>query len=299
MRIRRFVVMVTCVAAALSVEIPGAWAADGPGGSGGGSLGPSTIGANADANGGSSGTDPIAYTSSAPNPAPSTYSSYVWVDVGADLLMTCVNGQPVQGNGPPGPNGPGTGQSLGPPGAAGFPDLWELVGPSQAVVATRDVCPGTAAPAVAAPPPPPTPAEVWAATPLPGPHFHFNPSTLGLTQLPTWFWLTGVGGGVDASVAIRGYTVTTTAHPAAYYWTFGDGGSSIGAAPGSEEAPSAVHNYVTKGSYQVAVTVGWVGQFTFAGNGVPPETVQLGTVDGPTSVASYGVQEIRSVGVQG
>ncbi len=163
-----------------------------------------------------------------------------------------------------------------------------------------DVCPnlGNAA-APPPPPPPPTPAEVWAATPLPTPHFNFNPSTLGLTQLPTWFWLTGVGGPVRATVTIRGYTVVTTAHPIAYYWYFGDGGSATGNSPGTEGQPSATHTFVTKGGYTVEVIIGWSGQYTFAGNGEPAETVALGTVDGATAAVPYGVQEVRSVEVAG
>ena len=122
---------------------------------------------------------------------------------------------------------------------------------------------------------------------------------MGLTQLPTWFWLTGVGGQVTVTVTIRGYTVVTTAHPVAYYWYFGDGGSATGDTAGTEAQPSATHTYVTKGGYTVEVIIGWSGQYTFAGNGGPAETVALGTVDGPTAAAAYGVQEVRSVEVAG
>jgi PKD repeat protein len=138
---------------------------------------------------------------------------------------------------------------------------------------------------------------VWAATLLPTATINFNPGTLGLTQLPTWYWVTGVGGGIQATVNIRGYQVVTTASPVAYYWQFGDGGGAAGSAPGSEAAPSATHTYTTKGRYTVQVIVGWNGSYTFTGYGIPAQTVQLGTVDGPTDTAAYGVQEIRSVGV--
>ena len=39
------------------------------------------------------------------------------------------------------------------------------------------------------------------------------------------------------------------------------------------------------------------GQYTFVGDGVPAETVELGIVDGPAANAPYAVQEVRSVGV--
>jgi hypothetical protein len=136
-------------------------------------------------------------------------------------------------------------------------------------------------------------------TPLPTPQFHFNPGKVGLTQLPTWFWLTGAGGQVSAKVTIRGYQVVTAARPVAYYWRFGDGGSAIGTSEGTEANPSVTHTYVTKGAYTVEVIIGWGGQYTFNGNGVGPETVMLGTVDGPASNAPYAVQEVRSVEVEG
>lgn len=300
MNSRKILIVVAVAAAGVFLMAPPSWAADGPGGSGSGSLGPGGIGAGAGVPGGGNGPAPVSYTPPPPNAPPSIQSGYVWTNVGSDLLMTCTNGQPTAIPPPVGPNGPGTGMSLGPPGAAGFPDLYELVGPTGNVIATKDVCPATAAvPAPPPPPPPPTPAEVWAATALPMSTIEFDPSTLGLTQLPTWFWLTGVTGQVTATATIRGYTVITTAHPADYYWYFGDGAGVTGTSAGSQAAPSVTHTYVTKARYTVKVIVGWSGQYTFAGNGVAAQTVQLGTVDGPATAAGYGVQEVRSVGVAG
>lgn len=294
-------VAAAAAAAAVSLTAPPAWAADGPGGSGSGSLGPGGIGAGAGVPGSGNGPAPVSYTPPPPNAPPSTQSGYIWTNLGSDLLMTCTNGQPTAIPPPVGPNGPGTGMSLGPPGAAGFPDLYELVGPTGNVIATKDVCPGAAlAPTPPPPPPPPpTPAEVWAATPLPIPTVNFDPSTLGVTQLPTWFWLSGATGQVTATVTIRGYTVATTAHSVDYYWSFGDGAGATSASPGTQAAPSVTHTYVTKARYTVKVVVGWSGQYTFTGNGVGAQTVPLGTVDGPADTAGYGVQEVRSVGVAG
>jgi PKD repeat protein len=110
-------------------------------------------------------------------------------------------------------------------------------------------------------------------------------------------WFTGTSGPVTATVKIRGYTVTTMAHPVAAYWWFGDGGTGQGAVGGSESQPSATHTYGNVGHYVVTLIVAWSGQYTFVGNGVPAETVQLGAVDGPATNAPYSVQEVRSVGV--
>lgn len=295
---------VVATAMVLSVVFaPVAFAASPPG-DGSGSLGPGGVGAVTGVPGGdAAGPNPVSYTSPTPNPAPSNNSGYTWVLVGSDLLFTCTNGQPTPAK-LVGPNGPGTGMSLGPPNFPGLASLYVLEGPGGVTVPgvpARDVCPTSATPAVIppSPPPPPTPAEVWAQTPLPTPAVNFDPSTLGLTQLPTWFWLTGLGGQVTATVAIRGYTVVTTAHPADYYWYFGDGAAATSASPGSQAAPSVTHTYVTKARYTVKVMIGWSGQYTFTGNGVAAQTVQLGTVDGPADTASYKVQEVRSVGVAG
>ena len=267
-----------------------AWGAPGPG-TGSGSIGPGSIGAVAGAPGGPGGDEPVSFTPSPANAPPSTQSGYTWIDDGADLYMTCTNGVPT-------PAGTPDGTSLGPPGTPNIPELYSLIGPNGQAIATKDVCPGTLAAIVPPPPPaPPAPAEVWAATRLPTPIFDFNPPRVGLTQLATWFWLTGIGGQVTATVTIRGYTVVTTAYPADYYWHFGDGTGTTSASPGNQNSPSATHTYTTKGSYPVEMTIGWTARYTFTGNGVAAQTVQLGTIDGPAKGANYGVQEVRSVGV--
>lgn len=145
------------------------------------------------------------------------------------------------------------------------------------------------------PPPPPSPAEVLADTPFPQARVETNPSTLGLTQLPTWFSVAGVGGQISATVTIRGYTVVTTADPVSFAWFFGDGGSATGSGAGSATVPSVTHTYKEKGRYEVTVQVSWAGRYSFQGNGVGPETVPLGTVEGPVEAETYGVQEVRSV----
>lgn len=299
----RLVIAATLVALVICLaNVSAAWAA-GPGqggGSGSGSLSPGGVGSGAGAPGG--GGTQVSYTPPPPNAPPSEQSGYSYEYQGTDQAMVCLdNGSMVPYQLSP------TGVLITPPGANPVgpvfaPTIYQLYGPSgQPVGNPTDVCPnvGNGAAAPPPPPPPPTPAEVWAATPLPAPHFNFNPRTLGLTQLPTWLWLTGVGGQVTATVTIRGYTVVTTAHPVAYYWYFGDGGSATGNSPGTQAQPSATHTYVAKGGYTVEVIIAWSGQYTFAGNGGPAETVVLGTVDGATAAAAYGVQEVRSVEVAG
>lgn len=287
------------VAVALTVLALGpqaAWAAGGPGagGTGAGSIGQSGVAAGAGAPGDSSDGNVTSYT-----PPPSSESSYTWVIVQSDLNMVCINGTPTPAppntQVPSGPNGPGTG---GPVAGPQYATEYQLYGPNgQPVGLPVDECPALPTPAPPPPPAPPAAAEVWAATPLPANHIDFNPTTLGLTQLPTRMWFTGPSGAVTATVNIRGYAVTTTAHPVAADWWFGDGGSGQGPVTGSESQPSVTHTYVNVGHYVVTLVVVWSGQYTFVGNGVPAQTVQLGTVSGPATNVPYAVQEVRSVGV--
>ena len=65
---------------------------------------------------------------------------------------------------------------------------------------------------------------------------------------------------------------------------------------GSQADPAVRHTYVNVGHYDLSLYVEWSGQFTFSGYGIT-QTVNLGTVDGPLSGVSYGVQEVRGVGV--
>jgi PKD repeat protein len=100
---------------------------------------------------------------------------------------------------------------------------------------------------------------------------------------------------ITATASIRGYTTVTSAHPIKYYWWFGDGAQATATSPGSSASPSVTHIYQTKNLYTLTLTVAWQGQYTFSGNGVPPQTVQLGTVDQAPATTTYRVQEIRSV----
>jgi PKD domain len=282
----------------LASPVGPAWAsAGGSGGNGGvggqGSFGPTTVSAGGDGPAGVEGPGLAVSSVGPPDPAPARQSGYTWQPRGSIVTDICLPNGQIRHDSP-------VPSTMGATGAAGIATLYVLYGPNgQQLGATEEVCPTKAAPAAASPPPPPPPpptaAEAWASAPLPVAALDVNPM-VGLTQLQSWFWFTGPTHVVMATADIRGYRVTTTAKPVGSFWYFGDGGSSYGAIGGTETDPAVRHTYVNVGHYQLSLYVQWSGQFTFSGYGTT-QTVNLGTVDGPLSGVSYGVQEVRGVGV--
>lgn len=150
-------------------------------------------------------------------------------------------------------------------------------------------------------PPPPVPTAVWAAAPLPLAEIRFNPSTDGLVQLPTWFWLDNDVAGqpfVLGPIMLDGYSLTVTARPVSYDWSFGDGQSatSQSASPPDGTGPSGIsHTYTQKGIYDVSVSVTWEGSTTLTYQGQVVSQRDLGQYRQPAAVRPYQVQEVRSV----
>ncbi|HET9061633.1 MAG TPA: PKD domain-containing protein [Acidimicrobiales bacterium] len=134
--------------------------------------------------------------------------------------------------------------------------------------------------------------------PLPKLTLRFDPSTEGLTQLPTWFWVPNMDTNFEVGpVGVDGYAVTVSLHPVSYHWTFGDGASANSTKPGSganAEAASVVHTYHETGTYRVGLTVSWAGSYTFTGNGAA-QTTSLGPVQQAEVYRNYVVQQVRSV----
>ena len=157
--------------------------------------------------------------------------------------------------------------------------------------------PTGAGPAPPPPPPPPGPAEVVASTPFPAETIHHDPCFAGLTGLASYMWATVNNAAVPpitASTTIRGYTVSTSAHPVSYRWDMGNGAVLVGPISGTDKAPSVTYTYQKKGSYQLTLTVMWAGTFTFTGYGVT-QTRALGPVAQAAQHLPWLVEEVRSV----
>jgi hypothetical protein len=193
---------------------------------------------------------------------------------------------------------------LTPSGARGVRTRYTLLAPSGAVLETFVRCDGdeeegSADPSQATPvespvvpPAPPTREELIEAAPIPDPVINRNPSTRGLTGLASWFWAS-IGTTVDASVTLRGWTVTGTLGAGTLTWDTGDGGRYQTTTPGTADAPAVEHVYERKGTWPVSVNVAWSGSYTVSGYGTS-YTVGGLTTEGTTSL-DYEVVEVRSV----
>lgn len=179
------------------------------------------------------------------------------------------------------------------------------------------------------PPPPPTAAEVVSAANLPRMQFGLSPSGMdcviqgtapasssgtrvclagdapGLTGLDTLLWVNPPPPReVSVTVDIRGYSVTSRAHPVRFMWDMrqnGDAASTRNPAAsfatdtaGTADAPAARYRWETKGDYHLSLAVVWEGSYTYTGFGTS-RTEPLGPVRGQPTVMPYHVVEVRSV----
>ena len=140
----------------------------------------------------------------------------------------------------------------------------------------------------------PDPGRSVGQIPLPPPAVGINPATVGITQLSSWFWVTGDTGPVTVTVNLGGYSVTTTATPVAYQWDFGDGTSAASPGAGTETDPSVTHTFHDKGTYVVTLSIEYAGTYSYAGPG-GTGTASLGEYEPPGVSTPYVVQEVRSV----
>lgn len=260
---------------------------------GGGALGRggATVGVLVSAGSNTTSTVPKRSRVSQPQSLPRFYVDTVPCPMCASGGLVCL------GNGTIGHVAP-TGGPL-PPGES-EPSSLVLVNPRTGAVPPQVdqlVCP---APAPPPPPPPPSPQQVMEQVEFPAPSVELSPARIGVVQLPTWFWLgndAATGDFKVGPIGVGGYYVVLTAHPAAYYWSFGDGLTAVSdsaGGPGGAGAAAVVHTYREKGTYAVGVDVAWVGSYTFYGHGIH-QTVALGPVEQGEVYRSYTVQEIRSV----
>lgn len=295
-------VAILCACCVLGATTTGAWA-DGP--NGGGYLDGDNIGAgvgdgnpgNGTPDGDGGWVDTGTTGSAAPNP-------FQWRRVYYDVY----DGVPVGSEVCPGPGTIGPAGAWPPDVPVGRPYFSELVNTDTGAVVSTSQQQGCEMPGVADPPPPapPSVAEARDRTPLPAPAWGVDPQGDGMVNLTTLLWDPTGAGGRDVSATVRGWTVTTHAEPQAWRWTMAKpdepGPASqtnpnpvvSASRPGSAADPAARYTYETAGDYTLTLRVSWVATYTFSGNGVPPQTVPLGTIVRSSS-RTYHVAQLRPV----
>ena len=169
---------------------------------------------------------------------------------------------------------------------------WQLIGTNGMFMIGNPilVCPGWST----QPQDPPPADQVWRDVLLPQPVIHISPGVAGITQLPSWFWVSGAGQTVSTTTVLDGWTVTASVSPTGYNWGFGDGTTVQSMSGGDEANPSVTHTYVNKGTYYVTLTIEYGGSYTVSGYGASM-TAPLGPYDQAAVMDSYTVQEVRSV----
>ncbi len=103
----------------------------------------------------------------------------------------------------------------------------------------------------------------------PDPELDIAPARIGLTGLPSFFWVGNELRPISATAGVRGLTVTAEARPVSYLWDFGDGRETSTSYPGRpwtrQQDGTISHLYETKGRYETAVEVVWAARWRVNG----------------------------------
>jgi hypothetical protein len=99
----------------------------------------------------------------------------------------------------------------------------------------------------------------------PAPDLDIAPARIGLTGLPSYFWVSNDLDPITATAGVRGLTVTAEARPVRYLWGFGDGDRRQTRHRGKPWTPKSKgnvgHVYETKGRYETTVEVVWAARW--------------------------------------
>jgi hypothetical protein len=116
-------------------------------------------------------------------------------------------------------------------------------------------------------PRPPSPEELAriaadrAIALAPKPKLRVAPRAIGLTGLPSYFWLAQRPRAITASAGVPGLTVTAQARPVQFVWDFGDGADKVTRKSGrrwrTRRPGNIAHVYETRRRYRVGVEVIW------------------------------------------
>lgn len=103
----------------------------------------------------------------------------------------------------------------------------------------------------------------------PEPELRVAPARVGLTGLPSYFWLAREPEPITAQASAGGVVVTAEARPVEFVWDFGDGGEKVTSHSGRRWSPrragSIAHLYETKGRYGLTIDVIWEARWRVGG----------------------------------
>jgi hypothetical protein len=129
-------------------------------------------------------------------------------------------------------------------------------------------------------PPRPSPEELAriaadrAIALAPKPRLRFAPRAVGLTGLPSYFWLARRPRAITASAGVPRLTVTAQARPVQYVWGFDDGGEKVTRKSGRRwraRRPGNIgHVYQARGRYRATVEVIWEARWRIGGGAWRP-----------------------------
>jgi hypothetical protein len=126
------------------------------------------------------------------------------------------------------------------------------------------------------------------------PDLRIAPGEIGLTGLPSYFWLAVSPQPITATASAGGTTVTAQAFPVQFHWVFDDGEDLItqsSGRPWTKELPGNIeHTYEARGQYNITVEV--LYQARWQVNGGPWQSLGYFTTSGSRD---YPVRQVVAV----
>jgi hypothetical protein len=129
-------------------------------------------------------------------------------------------------------------------------------------------------------PRPPSPEELArqaadrAISLAPTPRLRVAPRAIGLTGLPSYFWLARRPRTITATAGVPGLTVTAQARPVQFVWDFGDGIEKVTRKSGlrwrARRSGNIAHTYETRHRYRIGVEVIWQARWRLGGGAWRP-----------------------------
>jgi len=130
------------------------------------------------------------------------------------------------------------------------------------------------------------------------PDLRVAPGRIGLTGLPSYFWLADKPRPVTATAGAGGLTVTAEARPVQFVWDFGDGSDKVTTHSGrrwtQRYSGNVSHLYETKGRHELGVEVIWEARWRINAGSWQPLGYFSNSDDRPYPVREVVAMLVRS-----